>query len=839
MKKSQMVFNSSLLSFCVAVSLFGCFSDTKLPQTSHEKVKFAFAGVEKSLKNSSSKTKRANNIQMEDNSTSRFGSNQKKEVKHNIDDDVLTSIYNAMSVEKETSSPSFEYNEPPMIQFQYLKALYEEVGDDFAFSTKYTYQMVGEIYYDFTSREVKQDEEHKYNYTFDLSVKLDIDDNDLITAAVGFELVYRQGVEERRQVRYAELILDYDMDEVEPTYTLSMVDIDNLLSYQDDDEKYINAEYDYVKVEKNTIQEWRKFGICSPEELSHYENSDFVYKYSVLRGYKNNKLYHLENTYLKDAVLKENVIEKLGLLEVINSSTAFRSESGTQNAKIQVVVNKFNDIYGNDIVNSLVYTGASEKWTREDQQGDENIFLKVESTSDTIIYDDIKIADLFDSNKGWTNKGRKEYLTISLKQGEENTLATYNDFSSLNVRVRSTAYDKTEWIDVNDNGNALFTDYVKESGFIGSYSPDGMDYNAMISLVFDITLKTNPNVKLQNPLTIDLINQDSYTSLLKNWNLTSEYINAYAPIKDVIPEVEGDVLYSPNISSDGKKGKIGLHSSNLSSELNTYISDLKKAGYVGNSTNNVYSKRIADNYILALTVYMPSGKESLTDSSIAFEFKESIAPQESITQALTTIIGNSKISIPEFVGEYEYQVNGNLISIQTNETDLVGSYINSFADHGFLVYTYLDTEAAVKYVDGVIYRIRNLGRSILVEKASTVLSLVGDFIDWAVTDPSYDFETLIIRNNRLCFVQEMNITAVTSFKVVKNHSLDGGGYGFGLVDNSIGYEWISSGENDNIVINQDGNYKINAEFDLIITSENIDENSLIVIVIDIERIAEN
>ena len=90
--------------------------------------------------------------------------NQKKEVKHNIDDDVLTSIYNAMSVEKETSSPSFEYNEPPMIQFQYLKALYEEVGDDFAFSTKYTYQMVGEIYYDFTSREVKQDEEHKYKY---------------------------------------------------------------------------------------------------------------------------------------------------------------------------------------------------------------------------------------------------------------------------------------------------------------------------------------------------------------------------------------------------------------------------------------------------------------------------------------------------------------------------------------------------------------------------------------------------------------------------------------------------------------------------------------------------
>ena len=46
-------------------------------------------------------------------------------------DDQLSTIYNALSFEKETSNPAFPYGEPPMIQFQCLKALFEEIGDGF------------------------------------------------------------------------------------------------------------------------------------------------------------------------------------------------------------------------------------------------------------------------------------------------------------------------------------------------------------------------------------------------------------------------------------------------------------------------------------------------------------------------------------------------------------------------------------------------------------------------------------------------------------------------------------------------------------------------------------
>ena len=41
-----------------------------------------------------------------------------------------------------------EYDQPPMIQFQYLKSALEKIGTGFEFGTKYYYDIQNTVYYD-------------------------------------------------------------------------------------------------------------------------------------------------------------------------------------------------------------------------------------------------------------------------------------------------------------------------------------------------------------------------------------------------------------------------------------------------------------------------------------------------------------------------------------------------------------------------------------------------------------------------------------------------------------------------------------------------------------------
>ena len=128
MKKLLSVF--VLLLVCL-FSLVACKTNkNKLLKTNYEKVQLAFNGVESSLSSSNNKmsTTVDNNIKT-------------KRMAKTISNDDITTIFNAMEVIGETNNPSFDYDEPPMIQFQYLKALYEEIGEGFSFGTKYSYSI--------------------------------------------------------------------------------------------------------------------------------------------------------------------------------------------------------------------------------------------------------------------------------------------------------------------------------------------------------------------------------------------------------------------------------------------------------------------------------------------------------------------------------------------------------------------------------------------------------------------------------------------------------------------------------------------------------------------------
>ena len=826
-----------------------CGGRVKLPTNNYEKVRFAFNGVENSLKNGGASAKKTSaGFDRPAGALTVFTASPiAKLFAKKAENDDLSTIYNAMSVEKETADPSFEYDEPPMIQFRYLKAMLEEVGEDFAFGTKYTYTLTGEIYYDFDRRTAPQSEEYRTRYSLDISVKIDIDGNDLITAEVGFDVTYSQNDESRHQQRYSAFVLDYDMNDASPTYTLAMTDIDDLLDYRNENEKYISAEYDYVNVEKNSIREWRKFGVCSPEPLSNDQNDDFAYKYSVLRAYRDNKVYHLQNAFLKDPALKTAVLNGTGLLDEAASFKRFYAEQGTENGKIRTVVDRFNEILGKDIVNSFVYTGATEKWEggNENHQSD-NLFLRAISQKeiqDPTIGQDCALIDLFRPDGGVIfdqKSGSSDYFSIYLKNGEENTVAVYNDlnFNELNVKVRSTAYDKTEWIDVNGSERDTFSSFVARSGFHQAYyenEPEAM------TLEFDVSLRSDPNVKLQDPLRVTLRNEGASRRLLNQWSLACKYINAYAPVKDMIPAFEGPegILYiarvSSNNGSDGKEdapilsGRIGFVSSgDLSESTAAYKNKLKELGFVENAYNSSYTKRMDDHYVLKLTVF---------DNGMDFELTAQEKPAESLTDVIKRLIGNGSITIPTFPGDYEYRVEGNVIRIQNNNGSYIGDYISSLGGYGFLVGSCDGYTAAYQFVGGTLYRIREMGYSIAVEKVNVALTLVGDFNGWSQTDESSDLLNVSFgtMGDNICFEKEIGLTVGQGIKILKNHSWANGGYGFNLYSGSPTFDpaLYEGDENGNIVVKESGTYTVKVYLGLSMYSANSSENSFDPLMIDI------
>ena len=257
MKKVFTIIVALFVLTCAVFSFSGCNKkdETTLPSTSYEKVQFALNGVERSLNGSDTKKAALNASVSGDTKLVAFAESAPvlKLMAKNVSGDSLSTIYSAMSVEENTDKPSFEYDEPPMIQFQYLKAIYEEIGNDFVFGTKYSNTSTGTVCYDFENRTSSTDEKFLNEYSFTCAIVLDIDENDLITASVGFDLTFTNNGISHHEKMYVELLLDYDMNEISPTYELSMNAVTDLLDYQNSNEKYFNDEYDYVKVEKNSI----------------------------------------------------------------------------------------------------------------------------------------------------------------------------------------------------------------------------------------------------------------------------------------------------------------------------------------------------------------------------------------------------------------------------------------------------------------------------------------------------------------------------------------------------------------------------------------------------------
>lgn len=343
-------FSTAIIAIVVALSavlgLYAC-SD-KLPETNYEKVCFAFNGVEKSFKDSGKKgAAELNKVYASENA-----------------DAALETIYSLYTSDDKrgNSAEDLDYNQPPMIQFQYLKKVLEKIGENFSFGTKYCDTITGKVNIDIETGQKATGADSEFDYNFLLSIAIQIDDNDLITADVSFDIDLRRGSENYATKWFVEMLLDYDMKNASPNYTLAM--------FTENDEKdlpyydHFTYEYDYVEVNNSSVKEWRKFCMESAERLvkdgahpsfDEYIEEGLIYKVDRCQWFKNNGLYKFNDVSgSKEQTIAKALFDGIGLNAESIGGDRFFEKTGTQNNAITDIYGDFSRIYGEDIIYDLI-----------------------------------------------------------------------------------------------------------------------------------------------------------------------------------------------------------------------------------------------------------------------------------------------------------------------------------------------------------------------------------------------------------------------------------------------------------------------------------------------------
>lgn len=343
----KLMFFSSLL-----LSTTGCFRRNSLPNNDYQKVKFAFDGVEKSFLEGKTSNKSANK-----KTQNRYLANKETG---------LSTLYSLFTDDdiKEDGIEKLEYNQPPMIQFQYLKKVFEKVGENYSLGSKYYDTIQGEVYLDIQPGKKSQGEENKFNYNFLLSLEINLDQSDLITADVSFDIELARGEETYSIQWFVSILLDYDMNKADPNYTMTM--------RSENDERalpYRNCfiyEYDSVQVKDNEIQEWQKF--CFESDRRLVKDSS----HSTFQNYLDEQIAcgRVTFAWFKDKVFKKNnqltpekqktfvqiLFEDLGLNAGEMKSDEFISKTGIQNNVIKTCYQEFSAIAKEDIIYSMLTT---------------------------------------------------------------------------------------------------------------------------------------------------------------------------------------------------------------------------------------------------------------------------------------------------------------------------------------------------------------------------------------------------------------------------------------------------------------------------------------------------
>ena len=581
-----------LFSIFILFSLFVLAScnNNKKPTTNYEKVKVAFDGVEKSFKNVSKNNNKNSDIaELKINKKSNFNM-------YKVDDftdalSILEHLYEASDSDGDIID-DLEYNQPPMIQFQCLKKVFEKIGTGFEFNTKYYDDIKGEVYFDIESGKKidSTDSTKKFNYTFTLSISINIDSNDLIIADVSFDILLNKGNDNYNLIWYVNMKLDYDMDKNNPDYKLSMYTANNEkdLPFRDG----YTYEYDYVSVSDNKINEWRKFDIETNQILvndstrnsfeSYVSDPNFNFKIGANKWYRNNDLRKIKNmTENKKLKFGDALYSGLGLNSTDIDSTKFKSINGIKNSTISNVYTEFSNIFKMDIIYSLITSSDDNEKDKddghdEDNKGYRDIVVKNKKSNDN--FDGMTIEknpSLFDlltySSEYWSNDSYPVIYLIKEDNIEETLSVTELDKLDYYIHI-----DNLDPIKVNLSD--LISDKLLEYGDSAKNKDD-------LYLTLSI-----PNTHVNK--VIHCIIGDEIKSIINDAGAKEEIL------KLGFPEIKS------NTATYSKSSDIYLIKNIYDiDEAMNYRNTLEGAGFCETNSGNVYSKITADNKILQATIY--------------------------------------------------------------------------------------------------------------------------------------------------------------------------------------------------------------------------------------------
>lgn len=336
--------------------LAGCgeSASARLPESKFEKVQYALNGVENSLKNQKSARKNAARL---------LPKGKRSEA------DALNAIY-GLFPDGTASEPDFKYDEPPMIQFLYIKKTLEKIGSGFDFGVKYQETITGDIYYDFSTGKETTEPAFKQSYSLNFSLYINIDDNDLINCKTLFDVDYRHDNDVHHQSMYAEIFLDYDMKKTDANYQLRMFALDDCSEFKVPEERYFSAEFDYVSVYSDAITEWGKIGYSAnkaitldqthPSFADYLSESSLAYK-PTIQLYRNGKRYQrnqLDNDKANQIVTI--ACDDLGVNGTDIPYKDYIKKPAVPQPILKTCFDEFSNIYGRDLMYNIVYTGAKK-----------------------------------------------------------------------------------------------------------------------------------------------------------------------------------------------------------------------------------------------------------------------------------------------------------------------------------------------------------------------------------------------------------------------------------------------------------------------------------------------
>lgn len=561
-----------LLLLALSIStLTGCAGSYKVPVTGYEKVKTAFNGVEKSFKKMASGR---NAIKL----------NRALPKYKNVDSGLSTifSMFNEDDI-KGHSIEELSYNEPPMIQFQYLKAVFDKVGQGFEFGTKYYDSIVGEMYVDFATgfKDETKNEANKYSFNYELAIDITINEQDLINADVSFNIDLSQNGQTYNTKWFVNLLLDYDMNNASPTYNLTML--------TENDEKEFpffdrfTYEYDYVDVSNNKINEWRKFCMHASERLvkddahpsfSSYTKEGFTFKVDYPKWFKDNNYYKLEPMEDNQAAVVANTMyDNLGLNANDINGDVFFKKQGSQNKVMQDIYKNFSKIYGDEIIYNIV---CRDKDDYDGDQGNTNqhAFIRPmigngQSGVENLAVSDMQIFSLF--NGYFDPFGEKSIISLWYTDVNGNPLEEIRDLNSLSFQFTTT---------INDNDDVelyIPVDISLDTTILEAYALL-KNLNGFNEYSRKIRLIVKDNQEVYGAITLQYLGEFDESSVTPTFP---------KDLLDIgLPEYKGDKI-SFDYKRDGEYYRLDIKNSN-EEEAVTYINELLKNGFTldeGRSNN--------------------------------------------------------------------------------------------------------------------------------------------------------------------------------------------------------------------------------------------------------------